>query len=232
MFASLYFFNCYLSHDPSSASKFVALAACYLFTVSSVAHSCSCHSEVVEKIMFRVDRASIALYFLVFVLVAGYQHFVLSRGEVMYFQIFGIFAVLAGITSASMMYFGDKYAKRTKVIILGSMLTSILVPVLRERYYSSGPMKELKDKLVLLHLPTSLGFGLLGGIVFTMNLPERFYTKDVLSRKSPPKLGIAFQYFNSHSMMHIMVFISAWLGYSGQSKWDKVLQHEKNKNSI
>ena len=94
VFASLYFFNCYLSHDPSSASKFVALAACYLFTVSSVAHSCSCHSEYVEKVMFRVDRASIALYFLVFVLVAGYQHFVLSRGELMYFQIFGMFAGL------------------------------------------------------------------------------------------------------------------------------------------
>ena len=49
VFASLYFFNCFLSHDPSSTSKFVALAACYLFTVSSVAHSCSCHSEYVEK---------------------------------------------------------------------------------------------------------------------------------------------------------------------------------------
>ena len=231
VFASLYFFNCFLSHDPSSTSKFVALAACYLFTVSSVAHSCSCHSEYVEKVLFRVDRASIALYFLVFVLVAGYQHFVLSRGELIYFQIFGMFAVLAGITSASMMFFGDKYAKRTKVLILGSMLMSILVPVLRERYYSSGPMKELKDKLVLLHLPTSLGFGLLGGIVFMTYFPERFYTKDTLRGKSPPKLGIFFQYFNSHSIMHVMVFASAWIGYSGQSKWDRVLQHEKNDSS-
>ena len=88
---------------------------------------------------------------------------------------------------------------------------SILVPVLRERYYSSGPMKELKDKLVLLHLPTSLGFGLLGGIVFMTYFPERFYTKDTLRGKSPPKLGIFFQYFNSHSIMHVMVFASAWI---------------------
>ena len=115
------------------------------------------------------------------------------------------------------MFFGDKYAKRTKVLILGSMLMSILVPVLRERYYSSGPMKELKDKLVLLHLPTSLGFGLLGGIVFMTYFPERFYTKDVLSGKSPPKLGIFFQYFNSHSIMHVMVFASAWFGI----QWSK-----------
>ena len=94
---------------------------------------------------------------------------------------------------------------------------SILVPVLRERYYSSGPMKELKDKLVLLHLPTSLGFGLLGGIVFMTYFPERFYTKDTLRGKSPPKLGIFFQYFNSHSIMHVMVFASAWI-------WDTVVK--------
>ena len=162
VFASLYFFNCFLSHDPSSTSKFVALAARYLFTVSSVAHSCSCHSEYVEKVLFRgscVDR-------IVFFSVCPCRRLpalcIESCEFLMYFQILSVCG-LGWDNKRFHDVFGDKYAKRTKVLILGSMLMSILVPVLRERYYSSGPMKELKDKLVLLHLPTSLGFGLPGG---------------------------------------------------------------------
>ena len=58
IFAALYFFNCFLNHSQESMSKFVALAAALLFAMSTMAHSCSCHSEPVEKIMFRVDRAS------------------------------------------------------------------------------------------------------------------------------------------------------------------------------
>ena len=228
VFAALYFFNSFLNHSPDSMSKFVALAACYLFSVSTVAHSCSCHSKPVEKIMFRIDRASIAVYFTVFVLVAGYQHFLQSRNEVLYFQIFSIVALLAGIASSSMMFFADNArSKLTKVIILSSMVLCVLIPVLRERYYSSGEMKALKDKLVLLHLPTSLGFGALGGFFFASAIPEKYFPSEKQLEKS--KLGTFFQYVSSHSMMHVMVFISAWIGYSGQSKWDLVLKYEKKK---
>ena len=127
-----------------------------------------------------------------------------------------------------MMFFADNArSKLTKVIILSSMVLCVLIPVLRERYYSSGEMKALKDKLVLLHLPTSLGFGALGGFFFASAIPEKYFPSEKQLEKS--KLGTFFQYVSSHSMMHVMVFISAWIGYSGQSKWDLVLKYEKKK---
>lgn len=225
VFAALYFFNCFFNHSQESMSKYVALAAGLLFAISTMAHSCSCHSESVEKIMFRVDRASIAIYFTVFVVVAGYQHFLQSRNEVLYFYIFSFFSLCAGVTSSSMMFFADNgRSKVTKVVILGSMVLCVLIPVLRERYYSTGALKELKDKLVLLHLPTSLAFGMFGGIFFASSQPEKYFSAKRLQNS---RFGIVFQYFNSHSMMHVMVFASAWIGYSGQSKWDVVLKYEK-----
>lgn len=225
IFAALYFFNCYLNHPQESMSKFVALAAGLLFAISTMAHTCSCHSAPVEKIMFRIDRASIAIYFTVFVIVAGYQHFFQSRGEEIYFYIFSIFSLCAGITSSSMMFVADNgKSKLMKVAILSSMLLCVLIPVLRERYYSHGALKELKDKLVLLHLPTSLAFGMLGGVFFASSQPEKYFVAKGLQNS---RLGMFFQYFNSHSIMHVMVFASAWIGYSGQSKWDVVLKYEK-----
>lgn len=85
--AALYFLNAYTHHayysQHTNPSRFVALAAGTLFSVSAVAHTGAALGRHAEEILFRLDRATIAVYFCVFTLVCGYQHFGSREGEEM-----------------------------------------------------------------------------------------------------------------------------------------------------
>ena len=221
VFASLYYYNSFKQHNPSWPSRWVALGGACLFGTSATAHCTSCYSKTVEDIMFRLDRASISAYFTCFSIVAGYQHFG-SRGEHDLLRKFVMSTFVLGSASTLSVLFGPALPRLGKVITLGSVTGCIFVPVLREYLYSRGVIGRMKTALVFQHLPVCSFFAVVGALAFITSVPERI-------PNIAKKLGLpehTFDYFSSHSIMHILVFIAAYWGYIGQTKWDAILSEE------
>lgn len=213
-FAALYYYNSYRGHNPKYPSRTVALAGFCLFGTSTIAHSFGAYSKEVECFLFRCDRASIAAYFWAFSLVGGRQHFG-SRGETRLLQIYNVYTSIVGAGAVTAVFFGDYLSKMSKVLTLTTASTCLMIPVVREFFLATGPGAAFKRGLVWKHLPLATFLGGLGGISFALYLPERFCSA----------LGLPddfFDYFHSHSLMHVIVFLAAYWGYTGQSRWDAI----------
>eukprot|EP00939_MAST-03C_sp_MAST-3C-sp1_P005328 g5328.t1 len=197
--------------------KYTAGSAAWLFFISAIAHTLASASERVNKFIFSLDRASIGIYFCASSVVTGLMHF-RSRGEFEAAKIHQIVTIVAGIASSSALFFGSFFPNYLKVGVLSIQAAFGVLPAVREMLMTPSP--EIRS-LVRVYLPLSTLSGLLGGICFSLRIPEALFAP-----------GTFDTFGSGHNLMHIFVIIAVHLVCKGQGIWANALRRLATKKAV
>ena len=195
--------------------------------------------EAWERIIFKIDRASIACYFAVATWSVGVQHFrprvldALRKAEVSspswtaaaarerrLGKLFTAATSVIGSLSVAALFAGSHWSKRVKAGILSCQLLLISLPCLREFALSPGGARI--QMLVLRYLIMSLSTAGVGALFFASEFPEA-YCRALGLRKG------SFDLFSSHAFMHCSVALASFVGFRGQRLWEGLQAQARHK---
>lgn len=226
--AALVFANAASKCSPTSPARLSAWAATLVFLCSTAAHTHMPLGEAASKILFRIDRASIAIYVLLSTVSVGLQHFLVSRGERGLALVFTAATGAAGACSAAALFVGSTAGVQFGILAVQACLN--LVPTMRELALTpsaeapfvslicerNAPLRRSLPQvraIVASHVVLSLSASALGGMLFSTGFPEAYCECLRLRPGTFDTVG------SSHSL-HVFVALGAWFAFRGQRRWE------------
>jgi adiponectin receptor len=179
------------------------IASINTFGISSIAHMFTHNCASTSNILFCLDKTAISTLLSSAVISAGLIHF---KNKPSHRNIFVTSTVASGLSS--IIAINRNLSKQMNTCIFVTQCVQGMLPLLLEYKAAHGNTNSMKQfhKLILCYLLT-YGFGLLGAITYSTNIPERFI---------PCKFDI---FGSGHQLMHIFSSIATFYVYTGLKTW-------------
>jgi len=213
--AALWFINSALL-SRGSMTQAIAVSSAITMSSSAIAHCFGAAGPRINDWLFRFDRASIALTFMVISWATGRQHY-LQRNDpiswILYESLVGVF----GAGSMTALFAGSRWSNRIRTSILIGQITIGTIPVLREFVFLE---RQHGLRLFFEYLLPSSGFALAGAAAYVFQCPETLlkYDEDDKERAA----GVFDLFGSSHNIMHVFTALSLYFAHRGLGKWQGI----------
>lgn len=175
------------------------------FAASTVAHTMASHSEDTSDVLFKIDRGMIAVGMTASTVSSVLTHFEASPWR----WIAAVAATLSGIVTTKAVTSADtsggSSSKAAVVVALGAQCALAIMAAVREAITTKNSRIR---SLVAIYAPLAIAYGGAGGAFYASYFPEKYF---------PGK----FDHFHGHTIMHVLVALSAFYAYKGSSKWQR-----------
>jgi len=190
------------------------MADTLVYSVSAIAHTFASHSHAACSKLFALDRACISITYASHVFTAGMIAFSQpqDQGKRLGLQVAsGLAACMAPVVQLW------ELPKVFNVLVPGlvGLLASFPITVGWLRAHRGG-QHEFRRRMSW-YVVLGFGPGLLGGILYLTQFPEKWLSKY-------PRWRIWVDtVFHGHALMHVWTLLSTWIGYLGLKMWARHL---------